>query len=279
MKSAIVALAVVACAVACNDAGEGRVEFTTWGEDYIESEIPAEDFADGWSVRYSKFLVVIGNVKVADASGAVAAEMTGAKLYDFTKPGVKPVVTFAGLEAKTWDRVSYEIAPARNDVEPVDATDADKASMIGGGYSIFVEGTASKGAEQKKFAWGMKTSTIYDRCEGELSAKSTVGVVITNGGTDRPQLTIHGDHLFYDDLQAGDAKLRFDSFARADADGDGNVTLDELAAIKLASIPKENGPYGTGSASGIHDLAAFVTALSRTIGHFRGEGECFAKVQ
>ena len=32
--------------------------------------------------------------------------------------------------------------------------------------------------------------------------------------------------------------------------------------------------YGTGSAGDVNDLGAFVTALSRTLGHCLGEGEC-----
>lgn len=40
--------------------------------------------------------------------------------------------------------------------------------------------------------------------------------------------------------------------------------------------PKEDGAYGTGAAANVNNLREFVTALSRTLGHFRGEGECFA---
>jgi len=49
------------------------------------------------------------------------------------------------------------------------------------------------------------------------------------------------DHLYYDDLQAKDAQVRFGNIAAADADND--------------------------------------AALSPTIGHYRGEGECFASAQ
>ena len=60
---------------------------------------------------------------------------------------------------------------------------------------------------------------------------------------------------------------------------DGEVTLEELATVKLAAIPTANGPYGTGSAAGINDLRDFVEALSRTVGHYRGEGECIASAK
>ncbi len=58
------------------------------------------------------------------------------------------------------------------------------------------------------------------------------------------------------------------------------LPLEELAAVDLADKTKITaGTYGTGSASNINDLRAFVEALSRTVGHFRGEGECFASAK
>ncbi len=100
---------------------------------------------------------------------------------------------------------------------------------------------------------------------------------MTNGGTDEVQLTIHGDHLFYDDLQASNAKVRFTALSKADANGDSKLTLDELAAVRLTMIAAEDGTFGTGAAANVNTLRDFVTDLTRTVGHFRGEGECFAK--
>jgi hypothetical protein len=280
---AVFALAGLAALAACSSSeavGKGRVAFSTWGEEYIEKEIPADIVADGWVIHYNRYLVTFRDIKVADtASGTVAAEMKGSKLFDMTTPGVKPIVTFDDLPAKPWDHVSYEISPSTSDTELGAASDADKQMMVSGGYSIYVDAVATKGAVTKTYKWGFSTATLFDRCKGELGGKDTDGVVVTNGGTDDPQLTIHGDHLYYDDLQAKEARVRFDNIAGADADNDGVVTLDELGSVKLAAIPKANGPYGTGSAAGINDLKAFVTALSRTIGHYRGEGECFASAR
>ncbi len=283
MRSALglIAITVAACSSDSTGGTEGKggIAFSAWGEEFIEQELPAADVEDGWTIKYNKFLVVLRNIKVADASGAVAGEMKASKLFDMTKPGVKPVVKFDGVGAKAWEHVSYEIAPAAADTELAAATDADKALMTAGGYSIYLDAVATKGAVIKKYTWGFKTATLYDRCKGEIDGKDVDGVVVKNGGTDEPQLTIHGDHFYYDDLQSPDAKVRFDTIAAADADSDGTVTFDELSKVKLASIPKAQGPYGTGSAAGINDLGAFVTGLSRTIGHYRGEGECFASAR
>ena len=67
---------------------------------------------------------------------------------------------------------------------------------------------------------------------------------------------------------------RFNAMAAADANANGEVTLDELSAVKLVDIPE--GTYGTGSASNVDDLGAFVRALTATLGHYRGEGHCAA---
>lgn len=272
------ALSLAAAALAgCGDdgaSGTGSVAFTTWGEDYIEQEIPAADLEDGWSIRFHKFLLVLRNVTVADREGNVGARMQGSILFDHTQPGPKPVVTFHDLEAGPWERVSYEITPPDADTTLVGATEADGEYMRSAGASVHIEATARKGDVEKRLDWTFTAATRYADCAGEKDGKHTEGVLVTNGGTDTVELTIHGDHFFYDDLQAASAKRRFAPIAAADADDDGEVTLEELAAVRLVEI--EEGSYGTGSAGNVDDLGAFVTALSRTIGHFRGEGECIS---
>jgi hypothetical protein len=105
-------------------------------------------------------------------------------------------------------------------------------------------------------------------------------VVVTNGGTDAVQLTVHGDHLFYDDLEAPTAQRRFDAIACADADANGDVTLEELGKASLLPDSSAADPacrarpaYRPGSQS-VNDLGGFVRALARTTGHYRGVGEC-----
>ncbi|WP_437827575.1 hypothetical protein [Sorangium sp. So ce1153] len=271
---AVAALAAGALAGCGGDgaSGTGSVAFSTWGEDYIEQEIPAADLADGWSIQYQKFLFVLRNVTVADREGNVGARMQGSILFDHTKAGAKPVVTFDDLEARPWESVSYEIGPVDADTALEGATEEDRALMLAAGASVHIEATARKGDVEKRLDWTFSLATRYADCKGERAGKETDGVLVTNGGTDTVELTIHGDHFFYDDLQAATAARRFAPIAAADADDDGAVTLEELAAVRLGAI--EEGTYGTGSAGNVDDLGAFVAALSRTIGHYRGEGEC-----
>ncbi len=274
-------LTLLACAwlTGCGEgpAGEGSVSFTTWGEAYIEDRIPAADFADGWSVHYAKFLVVIGDITIADDTGHVGAAWKGDRLVNHVSPGVKELHTFAGLEARAWAEVSYGIRPAGDDTElGGGATADDLAMMKANKYAVYVEAEATKDAVKKAYQWGFRVPTRYVDCKGDKDGKETFGVIVTNGGVDEVELTIHGDHLYYDDLQSPSATRRFNALASADEDMDGSLTQAELSAVKLVSIDAKDGSYGTGAAGDVNDLGAFVTALSRTVGHFRGEGECFA---
>jgi hypothetical protein len=263
---------------ACGE-GTGAVTFTTYGEDYIEKQIPAATgnaagFVDGWTVRYSKFLVTLGEVKVSSRD-ETAAQQGQAKVFDVHKAGPVVVESFEDLPAKEWDEVSYAIAPAPQAVAG-NADALDMTRMSAEGYSVYVEGTATKGAVTKRFNWGFTTNTLYERCESpDLGA----GVTVPSEGEETVELTLHGDHLFFDDLQSPDAKMRFDALAAADRLGiagpDGEVTLEELAAVDLTELPQ--GQYGTGGVGNVRNLRDFVTALVRTVGHFRGEGECAPK--
>jgi hypothetical protein len=259
--------------------GEGSLSFTTWGEEYIEDAIPVDPgdgsgFVDGWTVSYDRFLVNFQNIVVADTRGDMAASVQRSTLFDNTLPGVKSIVEFDAVPAKAWDLVSYEIAPVTASTELADdVPEADKQLMLAGGYSLYVSGTATKADLQKSFAWGFAIGTRYDECHSEQGGRDEAGIVVTNNASLEVQLTTHGDHLFYDRLQASPdpavmTSLRFDALAAADADVDGAVTLAELEAKPL-DVRLYN-PSGLGAVN----FGAFVTSLARTVGHFRGEGEC-----
>lgn len=280
----VASLAFVTAFVGCSSStsgGLGSVQFTTTGGDFIEKEIPALAVEDGWTIAYDRFLVTFADIEVAERIGVPPlVSMPGSKLFNQKVQGDKSIVTFPSIPVNLYAHTSYRIAPAVQDTElGPGITSDDKAFMVNNGYAVYLEAHATSATGVKTFKWGFSLDTLYDRCRGEVSGKDLDGVVVTNGGTDTVQLTIHGDHLFYDDLQSKDAKIRFQNIADADADGNGDVTLEELAKVELATIPAENGPYGTGSAANVNDLRAFVEALSRTMGHFRGDGQCFVSTR
>lgn len=283
MRRVSVILLSTACvlAVGCGK-GKGTAKFTTWGEEYMEKEIPSDPtgengFVDGWTLHYDKFLVTFHGIRVASSDGTVGATMQGSKLVDNTKKGRKDLVTFTDLEAKSWDKVSYQIKPATATSQLIGATEADRAMMVQKGYSVYFEGSATKtstaGMIMRTFHLGFPLATQYNECQQpEKSGRAVQGIVVTEGGTDVSELTTHGDHPYYDRLKASPdpavkTVLRFDEKATA-AERNGEVTIERLNAQPIDV--RKYDPSGFDAPT----LGAFMTSLVRTIGHFKGEGEC-----
>ncbi|MFZ5786566.1 MAG: hypothetical protein ACOY3Y_09020 [Acidobacteriota bacterium] len=269
---AMLGITLAGLALGCGGSETGTVQVTTYGESYIEEQIPAasgggEGFADGYTVKFSKFLVALGGLSIADRDGRVGTEHKGQKIFDVHGKGPHPVHT-ATIEARRWDRVGISVAKAQGAVAG-NAAAADVSLLNDKGYSVYVAGEAAKGGKKVTFAWGFTTETGYRECREQTTGD---GVAVPTGGTATIQFTIHGDHLFYDDLQSTDPSLRFEAIAAADADGNGEVTLDELAKVDLTTLP--TGQYGTGGDGSVTHLGGFVTALTRTLVHYQGEGHC-----
>jgi hypothetical protein len=262
------------CAFAMLGCGEdtGQINVTTWGEGYIENGIEASEFADGWSVKFERFLVVLGNVTISDEARSSSLTMPGQKLFNHVTPGVKTVTTFNQVAPQSWPNVSFEIPVASAATElDESATSEDLQFMRQGAYSAYVEAELTKENATKSIQWGFTKPTLYNAC---TTSDGTRGIAVPSGGVETMELTIHGDHVFLDDLGSPEASLRFEALAAADTNNDGAVTLDELTAVQLIDIAPGNGTYGTGVASDINDLGGFVRSLGRTLAHFRGEGSC-----
>ena len=240
----------------CTGTGTWTVE--TWGEEYIEDEIPGADVADGYTIVYDEFLIALSGVALVDGNGEAVASLEGQQVFDMAQAGPHAVGE-AAAQATHYDHVDMVLSPASGAVAG-NATDDQVAFMNDNGLSISATGSASLGGDSYTFAWDFDTDTHY-ACEPDLT--------IADGGEGGTQLTIHGDHLFYDDLEDPDAGVAFQVLADADADGDGAITRAELEAVDVAGTG-----YGVGQYSGVTDLWAFVAHLTRTLAHIDGEGHC-----
>jgi hypothetical protein len=266
------AAAVIALNAACSEegaenSGEGTLRIELWGEDFIEEGIPAasspeadDGFADGYSITFDKFIIALRDISVAEEDADPALGAAAEKIWDLTESGPFPV-TSGKVPAGAYDHAAYNIAPATSAAVAGNADAEAVAAMSDGGYSVLVAGTATDGSMTKTFEWAFDTETAYDPCHSTA--------VLEDGGKATVQITIHGDHLFYDDAVSSSPSLRFADIALADADADGQVTEEELTAYDITPLPN----YGVGSLD-IDNLWGFISHMTATLGHIDGEGHC-----
>lgn len=243
-------------------APEQELELRIYGEEYVEERIPPEDFVDGWSVTFERFLVSVREVSVVATKGASPVALLESPLVvDLAREsGGEGHVLSTGTAALEEDAtLTYRIA-FHQDAKPASSmADLDVEPLLDGGCSLFVDGTAVRAEEERSFSWCFKSDTTYSEC-----------ALATDEGFDT-QITVHADHLFYDDLDAEDPNVAFDLIAAADADGDGVVTQAELEATDITAEDR----YQVGGRAITH-LWAYLEAQTGTVGHINGEGHCDA---
>jgi hypothetical protein len=269
-------VAIAACDDVPSDQQHGALELTT------SSPTAEKGFttSDGWNVKLTHLFLDVSAVTVAGVDGVVTASATS-QIIDQVPAGPKTLLSATVRTARPWEEVSFEIAPAAvtDDVGPSFAepvTQADVDAMVKGGLSFSVQGSATKGAVTKTFAWGFTTDTIHSGCTGDLNGASVPGLVVPKGGIDSAAITMDGSVLFSDSLTGAAGTLRFEPLAAADADKDNTVTLDELAAVTLEGLrTAKAGAYTTPDGSEVADLRAFTEELTRrVVSSFRAKGSC-----
>jgi hypothetical protein len=264
------ALAFVLPGAGCGDNlrdDSGTLDIQIYGEAFIEDGIPADVFTDGWSLSFDSFLVSVGDITAGSAGddSPALADPTY-RIFDLSQSsgGDGFVVVSEIVPGGVYDDVSYRIGGTSSAVAG-NAGAEDVAFMNERGYSMYVEGVATRGDETITFAWGFTTATAYQSCQS---------VAVVDGAPARSVLTIHADHLFYDDLISEEPGVRFDAIAAADSDGDGDVTGAELAAVDITGFER----YQVGSVD-VEDLWTFIDYQGSTVGHIDGEGHCAITVR
>lgn len=241
------------------------------GQDAIENGLPATKVEDGWTIKFTKFLIVILDTALVDEKGVVGTQQSGAKAFDLTKKG--PADVFASSPpAKTYPVVRYASA-ADTAPQGVNIEEVDLSLLRSRAASLIVVGTGQKSGVTKTFEWTFQNATIFDACK---RPDGTPGLTLTAGKETVAQLSLRGDYLFRDQL-SGAAVLRFEAIANADGNSDNKVTLDELNVVQLNSLP--SGQYGTGGSTTLRSLKDFVVLNMRAMGHFEGDGECSGRAR
>lgn len=237
-------------------AGESTLRVTAWGEDFIEQGIPADAFVDGWSVTFDAFVVSL------DAIDAEGVRLAGPHVVDLSQASMGSGQELGTLtvSADRTPALSWSLSVATADAV-TDVDDKTLDAMVDAGASIWARGVARRGDEVKTFDWALDVTSRYIDCD--------TGVPLARGVLTDAVLTVHADHLFYDDLDSEEPNVAFDFIAAADADNDGAITISELQAQSLSGQTR----YQVGGRD-IDNLHAFILEKARTVGHINGEGHC-----
>lgn len=223
---------------------------TIHGEAFIEDRIPADEFIDGWEVTFDHFIVSVGEISF---DGTPLRDIgSGYTLIDLARPTGEPFVLgeSTALENPTF---RYVIGP---DSSPSWLNIDSKYSHVfaTGKVSIFVRGLATRGSDVRNFEWAFGTRTEHT-CELGPAREAVI--------------TIHGDHLFYDDLVSDSPNVAFDLIAGA-PDADGLLVESDLRAVDITTLER----YQVGDLTDITDLWQFIEQQATTLGHINGEGHC-----
>jgi hypothetical protein len=297
-KQSILTLSILCLGIGCGDnagTGTGKVRLFLESEETItlglQPGTELENIKDGWTVQYNKLLYVAGKARAKSSSGSATLSEESVYLLDLKRISESG---FELLSDDTADAVRYDDVSFSNPVASAsvklgpDVADADKASMVDGGWSIFIAGEITKPdgesclagsctAEKRvRFAWGLPAPTLYEHCGPE---GGDLGFAVTRGGTTTANFTIHGDHWFFNGFPEGaeivDRQAQW--VADADLDHDGATTLDELKMTKASDVFPSTGDrkYSfAGAPAPVKTAYDFVFAQAQTVGHFQGEGEC-----
>lgn len=253
------ALLLLLCFVACSqgDADPAPLDVRIAGSEGLSAGLPAGALEDGWSIEFDRLLLTTTSAETPWESAM--------------RPAAYELVTSSGdgselatLEINTNSNTLVQIAvgPLNQDSEGGNAGDADLELLRSNGWSLYIEGRATRDAQTKSFAWGFALSEVY---------QCPVGPDFELEEPPVARVTVRADRLFRTELGVQESLLRFDALAQADDDGDadGTITLEELAGMQLDAL----SGYDAGDAE-VDDLSGFIEALASGLVYVDDERPC-----
>ncbi len=276
-------------------AGKGDLALVVGGGRALQVGFPHNEgnvelaFVDGWSMEFTKYVVVIGDVVLRDpASGRIAGEFLEPVGLDLRAGGGADadLGEISGLPAKRLD-IEFSFLEATMDAENRNVDPDDWDRMVRDGLSYLIEGVATRDGTSIRFSLGLSVAAHYHDCINGIDG--TKGIAIQSNKTIGAFIYAHAVHLFWDTLAAGGEKLRFDAFA-AVADEDGVVTEEDLVLQDLTDLRDANGqPLRDANGNRVYyndggllpldslNLRAFVEYAARSGVHFNGVGLCLVE--
>lgn len=229
--------------------------------------MPAALFADGWSLKFDRFLVSVG--ELGATSRAARLSSPGYRIYDLARPSAGQGHSLARLPAPpgAYEHFLYTIAPA-SEATAGNATAADVALMNQARASVRILATATRGAETKRLDLAFAPTLVHDcAITSALAPAARLDL----------RATLHVDHLVMDNT--ADSSLRLQLLLDADGkDGsspDGTITAAELAATDISAHPQYRVRTARDlSGAPIRNLRQYLERRIATLGHVDGENPC-----
>lgn len=203
---------------------------------------------DGWTIRYERFVTALGDVRLRDfpeRSGSCNdyEETYYEWLFDFTQVTTpqKVGLTYGLGRCDVEFRVR---GPSDDTVLGLGGTEAALATMLvenedsytfePEAITLIARGRAEREGVTKRFEWVFRHSYDYEECADEAGQRVDV-VDLVGGEALARRIEVRGEELFRV-LPDDDAPVAFNPFGAADTDGDGQITLAELAAVAIDPI-------------------------------------------
>jgi hypothetical protein len=129
------------------------------------------------------------------------------------------------------------------DVDTINAVlDRSELTRDSHNVSLYLDATLQKGTQQKHLEWALVLPYVLLACPPRGGGVPTLGYQLDSGKSENFTMSFRLEQLFWDGLGES-AASRLAPYADADRDGDGEITLDEVAATPLTDYAEATGGY------------------------------------
>jgi len=248
-QPAVLALALLvttACLPKDTRPPPSRVLFTASASPDTKAGALSSPTADGWEISFERVLVSLGRVSIDGPDCSVYSEPRYGRVLDLLgAPDAQKISESYALGSCDF---GFAIGNASSDSLLGEGATAEDLAFLrtagsdryqaNRGISLFVSGHAQKGDDTLSFAWAFRGRARYRECQTTSNGVPQGALALVEDGDITAHVTLHAEALFAEDPSDPDSVLRFDAIASADAlgDGDGDVTLDELALVPLSEL-------------------------------------------
>ncbi|HTQ07270.1 MAG TPA: EF-hand domain-containing protein [Polyangiaceae bacterium] len=239
---ALVPFGLAGCLPADTRPPPAEVTVTVSSSDLTLNDISSTLTADGFAIEIDRFLVDLGEAQLGDDVDGTCDDYSDpgyTRAFDFkqvTTPQELGIAFATGhcgfgftIRSPNADTLAGR-GLAAGDLDFM-RTPGNDPIANNQGISVYVEGRAERGDELERFAWPFRRHIVYAGCDAGTTGDDT-DLTLVSGEKTSIDVELRAEGLF----QAGPGgPLHFEPFADADTDGDGQITLDELFQVPLAT--------------------------------------------